>query len=315
MNNNFKKFIHKILLFANNKYNTNITDDDINNKYFTVSNFEQFQISFTHKSISQNNYEYYEFIGDKVLNDCVVNYIHTRFPQIINSDILTKLLHKHKGKTFLSQVGTKYGFNEFIIYDKKTVDISSKTLTEDIIESFIGCVYTLSTKIFDMIKAYDIVYNIITNLFNGMENSYFVINYNALVDDYTKLKELYPQMRPEGLVEWDIGHNIVYKVEDGKRKIEIYGYPKGEKILLSSTTYSVPPSADASKVEEIKNEAKLKAASFALKFLKNNFGIVPKNKSPYVADIKPPKQKKEEIIEHSSSNDKEDNNDENSDEE
>ena len=37
---------------------------------------------FTHPSISEQNYEYYEFLGDLVVNKSIGQYLSRRFPQL-----------------------------------------------------------------------------------------------------------------------------------------------------------------------------------------------------------------------------------------
>src|SRR5688572_26419550 len=41
---------------------------------------EMFETAFTHRFVSDNNYEVYEKIGDKILSSCFGMYLRRRFP-------------------------------------------------------------------------------------------------------------------------------------------------------------------------------------------------------------------------------------------
>lgn len=114
--------------------------------------------AFTHKSFSgKYNYEMLEAYGDSVLNSCLFDILHKKFPSL-NQKSMTWAFHRAKSEEILYKEGEKSGFFEFIrmgeAYKADVLnwrDNSAKSdftakddknlyikILEDVVESFCG---------------------------------------------------------------------------------------------------------------------------------------------------------------------------------
>jgi len=127
-----------------------------------VVNVDIFHKAFSHKSLSiTDNFideedgccsfsvrdlgsnERLEFLGDSVLNMVTAEYLFTKFPDK-DEGFLTKIRTRLVRNTQLSHIGSKLGFNEWILISSNIERIDGRNnprLIEDVYESFIAALY------------------------------------------------------------------------------------------------------------------------------------------------------------------------------
>lgn len=148
---------------------------------------------FTHSSADpENNYEYYETLGDVTANKCITWYFSKRFPQINcpkGVKILARLKIVYASKEVFAPIGEKLGFWPFITASNEIRSTDMRPCLEDVLEAFIGATeYLIDKKIGRNGVGYAIVYDIIASIYNEMPIS---LEYEKLVDPKTILKEVF----------------------------------------------------------------------------------------------------------------------------
>lgn len=145
---------------------------------------------FTHISADPvKNYEYFETLGDNTANKCIVWYFTRRFPQIFCPEgvkIVSRLKIVYGSKESFYPIAEKLGFWPFISASVETRASKKKSLLEDTFEAFIGATEYLLDERIRVGVGYAIVYDIIANLFDGIEIS---LAYRDIFDSKTVLKE------------------------------------------------------------------------------------------------------------------------------
>lgn len=153
-----------------------------------------FSTAFTHSSAdSDNNYEFYETIGDATLKKAIKWYISYRFPQINcpeGSDILTRMAIKLEQKKSFADIADRLGFLKFIsrnvpegLWSVKTID----SMLEDVFEAFFGVTELLLDQKYGIGVGYAVCYHIIANQLDRID---LPIDYEFLVDAKTRMKEM-----------------------------------------------------------------------------------------------------------------------------
>jgi dsRNA-specific ribonuclease len=153
-----------------------------------------FSSAFTHSSADpDNNYEFYETIGDATLKKAIKWYISYRFPQINcpdGSDILTRMAIKLEQKKSFADIADRLGFLRFIsrnmpdnMWNVKAID----SLLEDVFEAFFGVTELLLDQKYGIGVGYAVCYHIIANQLDKID---LPIDYEYLVDAKTRMKEM-----------------------------------------------------------------------------------------------------------------------------
>jgi ribonuclease-3 len=128
----------------------------------TVNNVDIFHQAFVHKSFvitesfvdeedrccaffmkETGSNERLEFLGDSVLNMVTAEYLFIKYPSK-DEGFLTKLRTKLVRNTQLSYIGSKLGFNEWLLISTSIEKINGREnprLIEDVFESFIASLY------------------------------------------------------------------------------------------------------------------------------------------------------------------------------
>jgi len=174
---------------------------------------------FTHKSISEINYEFHEFLGDLVVNKSIGQYLSRRFPQLRCPEgvrVITRLKINLVSKKVLAEVAESLGFWDFISSTMEYRMTKKKPMMEDCFEAFMGLVeQQIDEKCCKHDKdgrvtsggGYKICYNIIQNILDeypicgalpgkdGIQKG--LLNYYLLVDPKTRLKELFDSRKTE----------------------------------------------------------------------------------------------------------------------
>lgn len=144
---------------------SNITVEDINQDLFIKSLLHK---SYTQKSnyelsrckedkyslidkpsncldfFNSDSYEKLEFLGDRVLELVVVNYIYNRYEDT-DEGFMTKLKTRIVATNSLAQFAKHIGIDEYLIISRHVEDKgegrTNKRILEDIFEAFIGAIY------------------------------------------------------------------------------------------------------------------------------------------------------------------------------
>jgi len=184
----------------------------LDSKYDDKTGLELYGQGFTHKSIhEEENYEYYEWIGDSTANNCICWYLTKRFPQLKQPKavkILARLKANLGSKHTFEKISESLGFWDFISSGmdemKKNGEVimyevrqrKKKDLLEDTLESFIGVTQTLIDHLIQEGIGFKICYNIIKTLYDEIHIS---LKYTDLWDPITRLKEIFDMYCDRGL--------------------------------------------------------------------------------------------------------------------
>jgi len=151
-------------------------------------NIPIFQAAFTTSEISDDNYEWYEQVGDALLSAFFIDYIYTRFPQLRNQTgirVVSRLRTNHVSRKSLAALATKCGFLPHIIATPNTLARNSERLLEDVFEAFFGALKI----VVDGIQPY-FGFMVVTKLLKSIFDEEIIdIVYANLVDPKTQLKE------------------------------------------------------------------------------------------------------------------------------
>lgn len=99
-----------------------------------------YKVVFTHSSASKDNYEFYEFRGDGVVNKAIINFIVDRFPQLCMPEgvpILTNLKNRLQSTQILSRLGRQLNIAQFLLQNPES-PINIEAVSEDIFEAYFG---------------------------------------------------------------------------------------------------------------------------------------------------------------------------------
>lgn len=271
--------------------------------FLTPENIAEARIAFTHASFDPvNNGERYEYFGDPVVNEFVPWYIHGRFPKIQSIKWLTRIKHNLISKKSLAQIARAQGLEKFVrfapelttkkgkqflladvVEDLKKMTISQisghqaaftyLSMLEDSVEAFFGwLVETVLKSGKSHGVAIQICHNILRSFFDNEEIS---IKYDEVFDAVSRLKELY-ESKARGY-KWpnDKAYNVV-NLEGDKFKVEVFGWPKGDKKVDPANRVTL-----ASQTGTDKDDVKQKAAAEALRVLAKVYHIVELPPDPY----------------------------------
>lgn len=252
----------------------------LTSKYEGKTGLQLYGQAFTHKSIDKdNNYEYFEWIGDSTANNAICWYLTKRFPQLKQPKavkILARLKANLGSKHTFEKISEKLGFWDFIssgmdemkkggetiVYEVR--QRKKKDLLEDTLESFIGVTNTLIDNIITEGVGFKICYNIIKTLYDDMDIS---LKYVDLWDPITRLKEIFDMYCDRGLGGKFSKKNIEAKEKENENdeystwKITVVYSHEGEKYTLGSGCHAK------------KKEAEQMAAKASIKIL-NESGYI-----------------------------------------
>ena len=145
---------------------------------------------FTHSSIDPvNNYEMFEYIGDKSLSYNFVKYAYGRFGSRLNEKNGTLLTITYMSKLYQSGLSAKMGLPELLRYDPEVPDASIH-MKEDLFEAFAGCLDIVGDNKLQLGVGSLLVYNLLLSLFKDTRIDIDDIK----KDPRTILKEIYDKM-------------------------------------------------------------------------------------------------------------------------
>jgi len=139
--------------------------------------------SFTHKSISENNYERLEFLGDAVLQLIITKNLYTTYPDI-DEGALSREKQSIVSKKIISKISLELKLIDFLI--AKNLDLNSSlslknTIAANMIESLIGAVFLDSN--------YSVCEDIVSKIFS----KHLVVKKNIGVKDSKTLLQEHMQ--------------------------------------------------------------------------------------------------------------------------
>jgi dsRNA-specific ribonuclease len=226
---------------------------------FTNSdNLGKFKTALTHKSISADSYDLYEFLGDSYIYACISKYILKRFPKIREEGILTKLRIRMSERFIQTKITMGLNLEKWLLIDNDKVDSVKRTkVPSDIFEAFVGAIVSVSDAALREGIGMPIAYNFLEGLFDEID-----IDPNSieLTDSITRLKEYY-EGRRWGKVHYNTRH--AYDSELGRNVI----FSKVADLLLNPGEKVVFP--EASGITQ--GESKRNAAKAALDTLAAHF--------------------------------------------
>lgn len=190
----------------------------------------------TQDADSVYNYEYLEFRGDSVLGVASIQYLHKRFSLITSNEWMTRIDHIFVSKNTLGKLGKDAGFEKYITHSHSLSflnDHDRLSLYEDVLEAFIGSIYFCCKRMFRTGTAYNIIYSIVSNLFDSVEVS---LDYNNFFDSKSRLKEVYDSLG------WPFKGNIRVSERRDGYVANVYGYPDAKfklspALRVSKMTY------------------------------------------------------------------------------
>lgn len=277
----FKKLIRELLKRGKIK---NKTLDLFTNQ----ENIKTFRTAFIHQSFSDDyNYEHLEFLGDTTVNDCVANWLHETFPEIVNVDWLTRMKHALISKKTLGLLARDAGFFKHIKYGEdiqeslnSTPELEEnkdyKNMLEDTFEAFIGALVKVSNKETRRGVGHVLAYNIIKSFLDELRSKGGIsLNYKDYYDPISRLKEIYDKYY------WDFRNSQSYN--SLTQEAIFWGYPKFNKRRLNDEGEIIERNKAilGRAVGKDKEQAIKKAASQALETLSEKYkveGVIP---NPY----------------------------------
>lgn len=151
---------------------------------------------------ANNNYEFFEKLGDSTCNKIITWYIYRKYPKLSVKPqgvmIITRLSHLMRSTEIFSALALRLGFEEFIsvgymmtvkkVYEP-VMKVKRSSVLEDCFESFFGVTEFIIDSRFREGVGYAICNEIFKALLNDIELP--SIKYENLFDSVTRLKELF----------------------------------------------------------------------------------------------------------------------------
>lgn len=250
---------------------------------------EKCAYSFVHPTFAKNpNYYPNSFLGDRFVDYFLIFYLHNRFPKIVNKGYTTKLKHYVKHE-MLSDIIFDSGVDNFLQFTQNPESIDPN---EDLAKAkrgafkgLLGVIFTYLYNRYSFGISVSVCYAILRSYFDNLE---IPVDPEVIVDDVTKLKELYVSMgwtfsetkTPKGMTQPNV-HIIPIKNEEDRTVeyvIEYYAYPYGDKTESNENSFvnskgKIVPLVSIRGPNIQRKELKQKLSKKALKKLKTEFKI------------------------------------------
>ena len=174
----------------------------VKDKYLDIlvsdTNMTLYSQAFTASTADpENNYEFYEQLGDVTANKFIVWYMSRRFPQLkcpLGVKVVARLKINYGARQTFSTIAENLGFWPFISAMEDARSRRKKDLLEDCFESFVGITESILDDQYRQGVGNAIVYDILKAVFDELPIS---LQYNDLYDAKTRFKELmdcYPDL-------------------------------------------------------------------------------------------------------------------------
>lgn len=226
----FDAFINNLLIRAKleDKHRAILTESQ---------NLITFAKSFTAPSVSENNYEFAELLGDSALNWCIVSYLKNKFKQLncsLGVKYIARLKIDYVSKQKFSAYAQKLNFDQFIrcSEDERAHGKVKRSVAEDCFEAFAGTLMTLCDEI-EPYSGYKYCYQFIESIMNSEIIS---LKQENLFDPKSRLKELFDVMKNFELIyEYEYKKDVVKKQTTFTTRISVI-MPDRSKILLATAS-------------------------------------------------------------------------------
>jgi len=247
--NDFKSLINNLLIKGRikQKYIDLLLDDDAMKIYGDA---------FTSDNVNpENNYQFYEQLGDVIGGQFLVWYAYRTFPILKCAEgvqIVARIKITYGATKTFSSIAEKLGFWNYISTTGEDRLRRKKPLLEDVFEAFLGATaYILDNTLRNGV-GYAVCYEILENIFNELH--IISLKYEKLYDAKTRVKEMFDFYKDLGQVKYE--HNKVDRIS----YVEAYRLEKnGNRILMGKGSAA------------LKDDAEQNAASYAIEFLKKMY--------------------------------------------
>lgn len=278
----FKKFVANILQQYGKISLKNV------DKYTSADNLRELMIACTHWSYDiDDNYEYYEILGDNTLNSVIVWYYVRTFPELEKMDkdksvyLMTKLKIKGIQKQQFADFCDTIGLSDFIRYKElhyveagknieKTI-IKDHSMKEDVFEAFFGCLNTIVNKEENQQVGYVLISEIINNFLDSVEmDKKLTLEPKKLEEGISMLKEIFDvlvKINPNNKTEFKL---VEQQSSDPRRMSQRYQLRL--KLYLRSQNFQlIEKTFEDEGLKKITVEEML--SHKALEWLERNFGM------------------------------------------
>src|ERR1017187_9701607 len=109
-----EKRISNLMMFLRNIFKSVLKDGDIE-RILAPKPLEMFETAFTHRFISDRNYEVFEKIGDRILSSCFGMYLRRRFPNRNDPEFFNLVETFFCAKPKLKELSSKLGLPKYLI--------------------------------------------------------------------------------------------------------------------------------------------------------------------------------------------------------
>ena len=175
----FKEFLRKI-------FKSVLKDDDIES-ILAPKPLEMFETAFTHRFISDRNYEVFEKIGDKILSSCFGMYLRRRFPNRNDPEFFNLVETFFCAKPKLKELSSKLGLPRYLI--NPYLSTTNRSDKEDLFESFIGATTVVCDEFITMHFGYGVAYELLAKIYDDEDiDQDNILKYKSYVG---QLKEIY----------------------------------------------------------------------------------------------------------------------------
>jgi dsRNA-specific ribonuclease len=215
-----------------------LSKGNIEKKYTDIltssKNLAVFHKVFTDSSIDgSNNYEFFEFLGDEVVNKAIVWYLPKRFDFLRGAkgaNIIPRLRISLGSRENLAAWAERLGMWTMISASLERRNADKKKMLEDVFEAFFGA----TEWILDRETVQGVGYEVCYRILSGILDSYSTpIRYEDLFDPKTRLLQFFQQHKDLGVIKY---HNTT-RDNQSTTKITMTNPSKpGEVYTLANTT-------------------------------------------------------------------------------
>lgn len=219
----FQTFIKHIIL-----YRCRLKKETYHKYFDTARGQEILTQAFTHESMSKTqNYEYFEFLGDALLNTCTAEYLVKNYKNITTPAFLTRIKHTLISNESFKKLAAKYNFfdycnisnelkNEFASYEIPKEHKEYIKINGDLIESLCGAINFILTENMPTGVGYAAVYNLVSSFLNEIE---IPTTYEDVFDASSRLKEKLDTFNAKIRSE---NENIAYNLFSISKNVQVF---------------------------------------------------------------------------------------------
>ena len=256
---NFYNFIKNILIKA--KVPKNLIP-----KLLSEVNLRRFESAFTHFTFNGNlnyNNELTASIGELEVKDSVLKYLRIRLPEVINIGFITRIEHTIFKNNWIGEEAKALGFDRFIIHAIPEGKGGYTAIIESIFNSFIGCLADIIDSQYITGTSGVIIYHIIKDMLDKRE---FSLNIAQWWDSISLLNEMYKSKK------WSSGNLVT-----DKNNTKVYAYINSGRLISGEDSKYKKLIADVT--ADVHSD--FKAATEAIKYLKEHYSFTFQEKNPY----------------------------------